>query len=66
MAYYRLYFIDAFHGRIERFIQFEVADDKAAINFAEEWQGALTLDLCNGVRCVKHWDPLAVRHSSRI
>ena len=24
MGYYRLYFLDAFHGRIDRFIQFEL------------------------------------------
>ena len=57
MACYRLYFIEAFYGRIDRFIQFEVDDDEAAIDFAKDWQGPLTLDLCNGVRPVKHWDP---------
>ena len=59
MAYYRLYFTDAFHGRIDRFIQFEVETDETAIDFAREWQGSLSLELCNGVRLVKHWDPLA-------
>lgn len=58
MAYYRLYFIDGFKGRIDRFIQFEVDTDEAAIQFAQEYQGHLTLDLCNGVRQVKHWIPL--------
>lgn len=63
MAYYRLYFVEAFNGRIDRFIQFEVDNDAAAIDFAGEWQGPLTLDLCNGARHVKHWDPLAPNHS---
>ena len=58
MAYYRLYFMDPFDGRIDRFIQFEVDNDEAAINFAQEWQGPLTMDLCNGVRSVKHWLPV--------
>lgn len=62
MAYYRLYFMDAFHGRIDRFMQFEVENDEAAIDFAQEWQGPLTLELCNGVRSVKHWDPLGLPH----
>ena len=62
MAYYRLYFLDAFNGRIDRFIQFEVDSDEAAIDFAKEWQGPLTLDLCNGVRRVKHWYPLSLHH----
>jgi hypothetical protein len=62
MACYRLYFIEGFNGRIDRFIQFEVDSDEAAIDFAKEWQGPLTLDLCNGVRQVKHWDPLGLRH----
>lgn len=59
MAYYRLYFMDAFHGRIDRFVQFEVENDETAIDFAKDWQGNLSLELCNGVRHVKHWDPLA-------
>lgn len=62
MAYYRLYFMDAFNGRIDRFIQFEVENDETAIDFAGEWQGSLTLELCNGARRVKHWDPLASHH----
>lgn len=66
MAYYRLYFMDAFNGRIDRFIQFEVDNDEAAINFAQEWQGSLTLDLCNGVRPVKHWGPLTLPQSPPI
>jgi hypothetical protein len=59
MGYYRLYFLDAFHGRIDRFIQFELESDETAIDFAQEWQGSLTLELCNGARVVKHWDPVA-------
>ena len=43
MAYYRLYFMDAFNGRIDRFIQFEVENDETAIDFAGEWQGAALL-----------------------
>ena len=62
MAYYRLYFMDAFHGRLDRFMQFEVASDEAAVDFAKEWQGDLTLELCNGARSVKHWDPLPLHH----
>ena len=70
MAYYRLYFLDGFSGRIDRFLQFEVENDDAAISFAEEWQGPLTMELSNGVRRVKHWDPLTLissteEHSSR-
>ena len=64
MAYYRLYFTDAFNGRLDRFIQFEVENDEAAIEFAKEWQGALTIDLCNGVRPVKHWDPLGLHQGA--
>ena len=63
MGYYRLYFLDAFHGRIDRFIQFELESDEIAIDFAQEWQGSLTLELCNGARIVKHWDPVAGPHS---
>ena len=65
MAYYRLYFMDAFHGRIDRFMQFEVENDEAAIAFAQEWRGPLTLELCNGLRPVKHWDPDQLRAKSR-
>lgn len=64
MACYRLYFMDAFHGRIDRFIQFDVESDQAAIDFAGEWQGSLTLDLVSGTRPVKHWDPLSPAPSS--
>jgi hypothetical protein len=63
MGYYRLYFLDAFHGRIDRFIQFELESDETAIDFAQEWRGSLTLELYNGARVVKHWDPVACPHS---
>jgi phage-related protein len=57
MAYYRLYFLDGFSGRIDHFVQFEVADDDAAIAFAQELHGPLAMELSHGVRRVKHWDP---------
>lgn len=62
MAYYRLYLMHPFDGRIDRFIQFEVETDEAAISFAQDWEGPLTMDLCHGVRCVKHWAPLPASH----
>lgn len=45
MGYYRLYFMNSFSGHIERFEEFDAADDAAAIVLAKAKQGPLALEL---------------------
>lgn len=45
MGYYRLYFMDNFHGHIERFEELECVDDQEAIAVAEAKRGPLALEL---------------------
>ena len=45
MSDYRLYFMEAFSGHIERFEEFDAADDVAAVVLAETRQGPLSLEL---------------------
>ena len=45
MSYYRLYFMNGFSGHIERFEEFDAADDAAAVVLAKNMQGPLSLEL---------------------
>ena len=45
MGYYRLYFMDSFSGHIERFEEFDAADDAAALVLAKAKQGPSALEL---------------------
>ena len=45
MGYYRLYFMNSFSGHIERFEEFNAADDAAAIVVAKSKQGPSALEL---------------------
>ena len=45
MSYYRLYFMNTFHGHIERFDEFECVNDQEAIAVAESKRGPLALEL---------------------
>ena len=45
MSYYRLYFMETFSGHIQRFEEFDAANDAAAVLLAEGRQGALSLEL---------------------
>lgn len=53
MGYYRLYFMNSFSGHIERFEEFEAADDVAAVVLAKAQQGPLALELWCSQRKVK-------------
>lgn len=56
MAYYRLYFMDAFHGHIERFEDFDAGDDVEAISLARPKQGTLALELWCSERKVARFE----------
>ena len=45
MGYYRLYFMNSFSGHIERFEEFDAADDAAAVVLAKAQQGSSALEL---------------------
>lgn len=45
MSYYRLYFMSSFSGHIERFEEFDAADDAAAVILAKARQGLFALEL---------------------
>ena len=45
MSYYRLYFMDAFSGHIQRFEEFDADDDRAAVALAESHKGPRALEL---------------------
>lgn len=45
MSYYRLYFMRTFSGHIERFEEFDAADDREAVALAEARRGGLALEL---------------------
>lgn len=55
MAYYRLYFFGG-GGSIERFREFELQHDLAAIQQAAEWRKSQAMELWTGARMVKRWD----------
>ena len=58
MSYYRLYFMDGFHGHIERFEDFDADDDREAISATKPRRGALALELWCGARKVARFDAL--------
>ena len=58
MSYYRLYFMDTYSGHIERFEEFEAADDGEATAFAESKQGTLAVELWCSRRKVTRFEPL--------
>lgn len=45
MGYYRLYYMNSFSGHIERFEEFDTADDAAAVVLAKSRQGQSALEL---------------------
>jgi hypothetical protein len=55
VAYYRLYFLNAVSGHIDRFEEYDVDDDAAAIERAERRCGAVPLELWSGGRKVRHF-----------
>jgi len=57
MAWYRLYFMDAFSGHIHKFHEYEAADDETAISAANDWRGQSRCELWSGRRKVKSWPP---------
>ena len=58
MSFYRLYFMETFSGHIERFEEFDVADDAAATALAQASQGPLSLELWCSHRKVARFDAL--------
>ena len=57
MARYRLYFMHARSGHIERFEEFDAADDTSAIERAQGQGGAAPLELWSGARKVYRLEP---------
>jgi hypothetical protein len=55
LVYYRLYFLNAVSGHIERFEEYDASDDAAAIEIAERRWGAVPLELWSGGRKVRHF-----------
>lgn len=60
MPYYRLYHMHPKSGHIDRFDEFEVSDDIAAVIFAETKLNAHPLELWQHGRKVKRFDPAQV------
>ena len=58
MNYYRLYFMNGFSGHIERFEEFEAADDAAAVVTARSMEGHLSLELWCSHRKVARVDAI--------
>lgn len=56
MAYYRLYFLDPASGHIDRFEEFDAADDGAAVAVASQSIGEAPLELWSGARKVQRLD----------
>ena len=60
MSYYRLYFMSTYSGHIERFEEFDAADDNEAIAVAETKRGPLVLELWCSRRKVARLDSLSL------
>lgn len=45
LGHYRLYFMSSFSGHIERFEEFDAADDAAAVELAKTRRGSSALEL---------------------
>lgn len=58
MSYYRLYFMRTFSGHIERFEEFEAADDAEATSQAQARQCDLALELWCSHRKVARVEPV--------
>ena len=58
MGYYRLYFMNSFSGHIERFEEFDAADDAAAVVLAQAKRGPFTLELWCSQRKVKRFNAI--------
>lgn len=59
MFYYRLYFMNARNGHIDRFAEFEAPDHEAAIALAAEHEGAQPLELWCQHTKVRRFEPVA-------
>lgn len=59
MAYYRLYFLNDRTGHIDRFEEFDVDDDEAAVARAHRQLGTSPLELWSGGRKVSRLDPFS-------
>ncbi len=60
MSYYRLYFMDAFNGHIERFEDFAAATDEDAVGIALDSEGLRALELWNEDRKVARIEPVSL------
>lgn len=58
MLYYRLYFMNASKGHIQRFAEFAAVDDAAAAALGGEYEGGHALELWCQQRKVKRFDPV--------
>lgn len=56
MAYYRLYFMDAYSGHIEKVREIDADDDAAAIALAEESRALCPMELWRGRNRIKRWE----------
>ena len=59
MLYYRLYFMHAHTGHIERFAEFEAPDHASAIELAREHEGSMPLELWQGHDKVRRFEAVA-------
>ena len=60
VSYYRLYFMDAFTGHIERFEDFEAERDEEAVGRALDSEGVRPLELWNENRKVARIEPVSL------
>jgi len=56
MGYYRLYFMNRSNGHIERFEEFDAADDVSAVIVADHHVGGQPLELWSGHRKVRRFE----------
>lgn len=56
MGYYRLYFMNRSSGHIERFEEFDAADDSSAESIADRHVGSQPLELWSGHRKVRRFE----------
>ena len=56
MGYYRLYFMNRSNGHIERFEEFDAADDSSAVSIADGHIGDQPLELWSGHRKVQRFE----------
>jgi len=61
VSYYRLYFMDAFSGHIQKVRELEAEDDPDAIRIANHWRESDPMELWCGDRKIHRWPAIRKR-----